>query len=210
MNLEQIIEATSVMPVMVIERLEDAVPLAGALVDGGIRVLEITLRTAIGLEAVRVIKQEVPGAIVGVGTISTPAQLDAAMAAGAEFGVSPGTTPTLLKAIVASQLPFFPGVATMSEVMQVLEQGLTVAKFFPAVAAGGVKMLESFAGPFPQVRFCPTGGISAQNAQDFFRLNHVPCVGGSWLTPKNLVAEGQWAEITKLAREAVALKSEMR
>jgi 2-dehydro-3-deoxyphosphogluconate aldolase/(4S)-4-hydroxy-2-oxoglutarate aldolase len=206
MSLEQIIDATSVMPVMVIDRIEDAVPLARALVDGGIRVLEITLRTTAGLDAVRAIKQEVPGAIVGVGTIASPAQLEASIAAGAEFGVSPGTTPTLLKAIVDSRLPFFPGVATMSEVMQVLETGLTVMKFFPAVAAGGVKMLDSFAGPFPQVRFCPTGGINAQNAADFFRLKNVVCVGGSWLTPKNLVAEGQWAEITRLAKEAAALK----
>jgi 2-dehydro-3-deoxyphosphogluconate aldolase/(4S)-4-hydroxy-2-oxoglutarate aldolase len=206
MNLDQIIAATSVMPVMVVDRPADAVPLARALVDGGIRVLEITLRTAAGLDAVRAIKQEVPDAIVGVGTITTPAQLDASIGAGAQFGVSPGSTPTLLKAITASKLPFLPGVATTSEVMQALEMGFDIMKLFPAVAAGGIKLLESFSGPFPQVRFCPTGGINAQNAPDFFKLPNVVCVGGSWLTPKNLVASGNWAEITRLAREAAALK----
>jgi len=206
MKLEHIVAATSVMPVMVIDRIEDAVPLAQALVTGGIRVLEITLRTPAGLEAVKRIKQEVPDAIVGVGTISTPALLEASIEAGAAFGVSPGTPPTLLKAIVDSGLPFFPGVATMTEVMQVMETGITVMKFFPAVAAGGIRMLESFAGPFPQVGFCPTGGINAANAPDFFRLKNVVCVGGSWLTPKNLIAEGNWAGITQLAKEAAALK----
>ncbi|MEY4194964.1 MAG: 4-hydroxy-2-oxoglutarate aldolase/2-deydro-3-deoxyphosphogluconate aldolase [Pseudomonadota bacterium] len=206
MKLAEIVAATSVMPVMVIDRIDDAVPLAQALVEGGIRVLEITLRTEAGLEAVKRIRQEVPGAIVGVGTISSPQLLEASIEAGAAFGVSPGTPPTLLKAIVASGLPFFPGVATMTEVMQVMEAGLTVMKFFPAVAAGGVKMLESFAGPFPQVEFCPTGGINAANAPDFFKLKNVVCVGGSWLTPKNLIANGDWAGITRLAQEATTLK----
>lgn len=206
MNLEQIIEATSVMPVMVVDRVEDAVPLARALVDGGIRVLEITLRTTAGLEAVRTIRAEVPDAIVGVGTISTPQQLEASINAGAQFGVSPGCTPTLLKTIHASQLPFLPGVATTSEVMQALELGFSVQKFFPAVAAGGIKMLESFRGPFPQVAFCPTGGINPQNAADFFKLPNVVCVGGSWLTPKDLIAKGDWAAITRIAAEAAALK----
>jgi 2-dehydro-3-deoxyphosphogluconate aldolase/(4S)-4-hydroxy-2-oxoglutarate aldolase len=206
MKLAEIVAATSVMPVMVIDRIDDAVPLAQALVEGGIRVLEITLRTEAGLEAVKRIRQEVPGAIVGVGTISSPHLLEASIEAGAAFGVSPGTPPTLLKAIVASGLPFFPGVATMTEVMQVMEAGLTVMKFFPAVAAGGVKMLESFAGPFPQVEFCPTGGINAANAPDFFKLKNVVCVGGSWLTPKNLIANGDWAGITRLAQEATTLK----
>ena len=206
MKLTEIVAATSVMPVMVIDRIDDAVPLAQALVEGGIRVLEITLRTEAGLEAVKRIRQEVPGAIVGVGTISSPQLLEASIKAGAAFGVSPGTPPTLLKAIVASGLPFFPGVATMTEVMQVMEAGLTVMKFFPAVAAGGVKMLESFAGPFPQVEFCPTGGINAANAPDFFKLKNVVCVGGSWLTPKNLIANGDWAGITRLAQEATTLK----
>jgi len=206
MKLAEIVAATSVMPVMVIDRIDDAVPLAQALVEGGIRVLEITLRTEAGLEAVKRIRQEVPGAIVGVGTISSPQLLEASIKAGAAFGVSPGTPPTLLKAIVASGLPFFPGVATMTEVMQVMEAGLTVMKFFPAVAAGGVKMLESFAGPFPQVEFCPTGGINAANAPEFFKLKNVVCVGGSWLTPKNLIANGDWAGITRLAQEATTLK----
>ncbi|QSA98737.1 bifunctional 4-hydroxy-2-oxoglutarate aldolase/2-dehydro-3-deoxy-phosphogluconate aldolase [Methylococcus sp. EFPC2] len=206
MNLDQIIAETSVMPVMVIERLEDAVPLAHALVEGGIRVLEITLRTAAGLDAVRAIRQSVPDAIVGVGTIATPDQLKASIDAGAQFGVSPGSTPRLLQAVADSKLPFLPGVATISEVIQALEFGFDVQKFFPAVQAGGVKMLEAFRGPFPQVRFCPTGGINVQNAPEFFKLPNVVCVGGSWLTPKDLVAGGKWAEIKHLAREAVALK----
>lgn len=206
MNLDQIIAATSVMPVMVVDRPEDAVPLSQALVEGGIRVLEITLRTAAALESVQAIRAALPEAIVGVGTIATPAQLDAAIAAGAQFGVSPGSTPALLDAVAASGLPFLPGIATLSEAMQAMEKGFQVMKFFPAVAAGGVKMLESFAGPFPQIRFCPTGGINAQNAPEFFRLRNVACVGGSWLTPRQLVAEGNFAEITRLAREAAALK----
>lgn len=206
MKLNEIIDATSVMPVMVVERAEDAVPLAQALVDGGIRVLEITLRTAAGLDAVRAIRAAIPDAIVGVGTIATPAQLQASIEAGAQFGVSPGSTATLLKAVAASGLPFFPGVATMSEVMQALELGFSVQKFFPAVAAGGIKMLDSFRGPFPQIQFCPTGGINPQNAVEFFKLPNVVCIGGSWLTPKELVQAGNWAEITRLAREASALK----
>lgn len=206
MNLDEIIAATSVMPVMVVERAEDAVPLSRALVDGGIRVLEITLRTAAALDAVKAIRQAIPDAIVGVGTIATQAQLQAAIEAGAQFGVSPGSTPKLLQAVADSKLPFLPGVATMSEVMQALEYGFNVMKLFPAVAAGGIKMLDSFRGPFPQVSFCPTGGINPQNAPDFFKLPNVACVGGSWLTPKELVSSGGWAEITRLAREASALK----
>lgn len=206
MNLDQIIAETSVMPVMVVEKVEDAVPLAHALVEGGIRVLEITLRTAAGLDAVRAIRAAVPDAIVGVGTIATPAQLEASIAAGAQFGVSPGSTPKLLQAVADSKLPFLPGVATMSEVMQAMELGFTVQKFFPAVQAGGVKMLDAFRGPFPQVSFCPTGGINAQNAPEFFKLPNVVCVGGSWLTPKELVAGCNWAEIKRLAHEATMLK----
>ncbi|HWO99856.1 MAG TPA: bifunctional 4-hydroxy-2-oxoglutarate aldolase/2-dehydro-3-deoxy-phosphogluconate aldolase [Methylococcus sp.] len=205
MNLDEIVALTRVMPVIVVERPEDAVPLARALVDGGIHVLEITLRTAAGLEAVRSIRREVPDAIVGVGTITTPAQLYASIDAGAQFGVSPGTTAKLFDAILESRLPFLPGVATTSEVMQAVERGLSVLKFFPAVAAGGIRMLESFFGPFPEVRFCPTGGINVDNAPDFLRLPNVVCVGGSWLTPKPLIADGNWEEITRLARQAVAL-----
>ncbi len=206
MNLDEIIAATSVMPVMVVDKVEDAVPLSRALVAGGIRVLEITLRTAAALDAVKAIRAEIPDAIVGVGTIATQDQLNAAVAAGAQFGVSPGSTPKLLQAAADSKLPFLPGVATMSEVMQAMEYGFTVMKLFPAVAAGGIKMLDSFRGPFPQVSFCPTGGINPQNAPDFFKLPNVACIGGSWLTPKDLVAAGNWAEITRLAREASALK----
>jgi 2-dehydro-3-deoxyphosphogluconate aldolase/(4S)-4-hydroxy-2-oxoglutarate aldolase len=205
MNLDEIVAATRVMPVIVVERAEDAVPLARALLDGGIRVLEITLRTAAGLEAVRCIRREVPDAVVGVGTITTPAQLHTAIDAGAQFGVSPGATAKLLDAVLESRLPFLPGVATTSEVMQTVERGLSVLKFFPAVAAGGIRMLESFFGPFPEVRFCPTGGINADNAPDFLQLPNVVCVGGSWLTPKHLIGDGNWEEIARIARQAVAL-----
>jgi 2-dehydro-3-deoxyphosphogluconate aldolase/(4S)-4-hydroxy-2-oxoglutarate aldolase len=205
MNLDEIVAATRVMPVIVVERPEDAVPLARALVDGGIRVLEITLRTAAGLEAVRSIRRDVPDAIVGVGTITTPAQLHASIEAGAQFGVSPGATAKLFDAILESRLPFLPGVATTSEVMQAVERGLSVLKFFPAVAAGGIRMLESFFGPFPEVRFCPTGGINMDNAPDFLRLPNVVCVGGSWLIPRRLIADGGWEEIGRLVRQAAAL-----
>lgn len=205
MTLDEIINATSVMPVMVVERVADAVPLAEALVAGGIRVLEITLRTAAGLEAVEAIRKSVPDAIVGVGTIATPEQLRSAIDAGALFGVSPGTTTRLLDAVANSGLPFLPGVATTSEVMQAIDLGFTVQKFFPAVPAGGTKMLDSFRGPFPQVRFCPTGGISPQNAAEFLALPNVVCLGGSWLTPKDLVANAQWSAITELASAASKL-----
>ncbi|MEY2700444.1 MAG: hypothetical protein RIQ52_1199 [Pseudomonadota bacterium] len=206
MNIEKIVEVTSVMPVMVVDNIEQAVPLAQALVKGGIRVLEITLRTAGALDAVRAIRAAVPDAIVGVGTISTPAQLAASIEAGAQFGVSPGSTPTLLAAVAASGLPFLPGVATTSEVMQAMEYGFNVMKLFPAVPVGGIKLLESIGGPFPQAAFCPTGGVNPQNAVDFFRLPNVVCVGGSWLTPRAVVQAGDWEAITRLAEEAVRLK----
>lgn len=206
MNIEKIVEVTSVMPVMVVDNIEQAVPLAHALVKGGIRVLEITLRTAGALDAVRAIRAAVPDAIVGVGTISTPAQLAASIEAGAQFGVSPGSTPTLLAAVAASGLPFLPGVATTSEVMQAMEYGFNVMKLFPAVPVGGIKLLESIGGPFPQAAFCPTGGVNPQNAVDFFRLPNVVCVGGSWLTPRAVVQAGDWEAITRLAEEAVRLK----
>lgn len=206
MNIEKIAEATSVMPVMVVDNVEQAVPLAEALVRGGIRVLEITLRTAGALEAVKRIRAEVPDAIVGVGTIATPAQLAASIDAGAQFGVSPGSTPTLLAAVAASRLPFLPGVATTSEVMQAMEYGFNIMKLFPAVPVGGIKLLESIGGPFPQASFCPTGGVNPQNAVDFFRLPNVVCVGGSWLTPRALVQAGDWQAITLLAEEASRLK----
>ncbi|SJM89254.1 multifunctional 2-keto-3-deoxygluconate 6-phosphate aldolase and 2-keto-4-hydroxyglutarate aldolase and oxaloacetate decarboxylase [Crenothrix polyspora] len=191
-----------VMPVMVIQNLEDAVPLAKALVAGGIRVLEITLRTPIALEAIKLISEQVEGAIVGVGTIATPAQLRAAEEAGAVFAISPGLTPTLLEAACAGNIALIPGVATLSELMLGMEYGLDHFKFFPAEAAGGIPMLKSIAGPFPQVTFCPTGGISPENYQAYLQLSNVACVGGSWLAPADAVKAKDWARVTELARQA--------
>jgi 2-dehydro-3-deoxyphosphogluconate aldolase/(4S)-4-hydroxy-2-oxoglutarate aldolase len=195
-----------VMPVMVINQLDLAVPLAQALVAGGLKVLEITLRTPVALEAIRRIKAEVPGAIVGAGTIINTSTLDQALAAGAEFIVSPGVTDNLLAAALSSGIPILPGVVTPSEVMHLLEKGLTAMKFFPAEAAGGIPMLKSIGGPLPQVIFCPTGGVTPKNAPDYLALSNVACVGGSWMAPADLVDAGDWTEITRRASQASALK----
>ena len=191
------------MPVMVIQNLDDAVPLAKALVAGGIRVLEITLRTAVAMEAIKLISQEVPDAIVGAGTILTPEQLQAAEDAGAVFAISPGLTPTLLAAAVKGNIALIPGIATLSELMQGMEYGLDHFKFFPAEAAGGIPMLKAIAGPIPQVTFCPTGGISPDNYQAYLQLSNVACVGGSWLAPLDAVKAKNWAKVTELAKLAV-------
>lgn len=191
------------MPVMVIQNLDDAVPLAKALVAGGIRVLEITLRTAVAMEAIKLISQEVPDAIVGAGTILTPEQLQAAEDAGAVFAISPGLTPTLLAAAVKGNIALIPGIATLSELMQGMEYGLDYFKFFPAEAAGGIPMLKAIAGPIPQVTFCPTGGISPDNYQAYLQLSNVACVGGSWLAPLDAVKAKNWAKVTELAKLAV-------
>lgn len=198
----EVLNACPVMPVMVIQNLEDAVPLARALVAGGIRVLEITLRTPIALEAIKLISEQVEGAIVGAGTIVTPAQLRAAEVAGAVFAISPGLTPTLLKAACAGNIALIPGVATLSELMLGMEYGLNHFKFFPAEAAGGIPMLKSIAGPFPQITFCPTGGISPENYKAYLQLSNVACVGGSWLAPADAVKTKDWARVTELARQA--------
>lgn len=192
------------MPVMVIQNLDDAVPLAKALVAGGVRVLEITLRTPVALEAIRLISQEVKDAVVGVGTITTPEQLKAAEAAGAVFAISPGLTPTLLAAAKQSSIALIPGVATISELLLGMEYGLDHFKFFPAEAAGGIPMLKAIAGPIPQVTFCPTGGISPENYQAYLSLSNVACVGGSWLAPADVVKAKDWAKVTELAKHAVA------
>ena len=199
-----VLNAGPVMPVMVIKNLEDAVPLAKALVAGGIKVLEITLRTPIALEAIRLISQEVKEAIVGVGTITTPEQLKAAEAAGAVFAISPGLTPALLKAAKEGNIALIPGISTLSELMVGMEAGLDHFKFFPAEAAGGIPMLKSIAGPIPQVTFCPTGGISPENYNAYLSLNNVACVGGSWLVPEDAVKEKNWAKVTELAKLAIA------
>jgi len=199
-----VLNAGPVMPVMVIKNLEDAVPLAKALVAGGIKVLEITLRTPIALEAIRLISQEVKEAIVGAGTITTPEQLKAAEDAGAVFAISPGLTPALLRAAKEGNIALIPGISTLSELMVGMEAGLDHFKFFPAEAAGGIPMLKAIAGPIPQVTFCPTGGISPENYNAYLSLNNVACVGGSWLVPEDAVKEKNWAKVTELAKLAIA------
>ncbi len=206
-SIKEVMNTSPVMPVMVINQIDQAVPLARALVEGGLKVLEITLRTPVALEAIRRIKAEVPGAIVGAGTIINIETLNNAIAAGAEFIVSPGVTDSLIAAAIASGVPILPGVATSSEVMRLLEKGITAMKFFPAEAAGGIPMLKSFGGPLPQVTFCPTGGVNPKNAPEYLALSNVACVGGSWMAPADLVDAGDWAEITRRAAEAAALKN---
>lgn len=198
-----ILSASPVMPVMVIQNLDDAIPLAQALVAGGINVLEITLRTPIALEAIKLISQNVKDAIVGAGTIANPEQLRAAEAAGAVFAISPGITPALLSAASDSSIALIPGIATLSELMQAMDYGLDHCKFFPAEAAGGIPMLKAIYGPFPQVTFCPTGGISPGNYNEYLQLPNVACVGGSWLAPQSVVNEKNWLKITELAHKAV-------
>lgn len=206
-SIQQVMTTSPVMPVMVINNLEQAVPLAQALVSGGLKVLEITLRTPVALDAIRRIKAEVPGAIVGAGTIINVQTLHQAIDAGAEFIVSPGVTDKLLDAALATDVPLLPGVATSSEVMRLLERGITAMKFFPAEAAGGIPMLKSFAGPLPQVTFCPTGGVNPNNAPAYLALSNVACVGGSWMAPADLVDAGNWDEITRRAKEAAGLQA---
>lgn len=193
-----------VIPVLVIKDLAHARPLAEALVAGGLPALEVTLRTPVALDAIRIMAG-VPGAVVGAGTLLGPGDVAAAKAAGAQFGVSPGMTDRLLDAVEAADLPFLPGAATTSEVMALLERGYSVQKFFPAEAAGGVAMLKSIAGPLPQVRFCPTGGIGPGNASDYLALPNILCVGGSWVSPHAMIAAGDWAGITTLARAAAGM-----
>jgi 2-dehydro-3-deoxyphosphogluconate aldolase / (4S)-4-hydroxy-2-oxoglutarate aldolase len=205
MNTLDLVTHGPVIPVIVIDRLEDAVPLAQALVAGGVKVLEVTLRTPVALDAIRAMTQ-VPGAIVGAGTIRSAADARAAKAAGALFGVSPGYTADVGAACREVGLPLLPGVATASEVMAAQADGLNFLKFFPATAAGGIPMLKALAGPFPDVVFCPTGGISVQTAPDFLGLPNVKVCGGSWLTPADAVKAGDWARITRLAQEAQALR----
>lgn len=200
--LDAILHQAPVIPVIAIERLADAVPLARALVAGGLPVLEITLRTACALDAMRAIAAEVPEAIVGAGTVLTPADLAAVAAAGAQFAISPGATPTLYAAVRNASIPWLPAIATASELMLGLEQGLTRFKFFPAESSGGVAALKSFAGPFPQARFCPTGGIDAAKAPAYKALPNVITVGGSWMLPKAAIDAGRWDEIEALARAA--------
>ena len=200
----RICKLAPVVPVLVIEDLAHAAPLARALVAGGLPALEVTLRTPAALEAIRIMA-EVPGGVVGAGTLLTPADVKAAKAAGAKFGVSPGATQRILDACAEYELPLLPGAATASEIMILLEMGYTVQKFFPAEQAGGAGYLKSIGGPIPQVSFCPTGGIGLKNARDYLGLANIFCVGGSWVAPKDAMARGDWAAITALAAEAAAL-----
>ena len=196
-----------VIPVIVIQRLQDAVPLAQALVDGGVRVLEVTLRTEVALAAIEAIARAVPQALVGAGTIRSAADARAAKDAGSVFGVSPGYTAAVGAACVEAGLPLLPGVATASEVMAAQADAITFLKFFPATAAGGIPMLKALAGPFLDVSFCPTGGITPESAPNFLSLPNVKVCGGSWLTPQDAVDAGDWARITQLARAAQSLRS---
>ncbi len=200
-----ILSLAPVVPVVVLDDVAHAVPVARALVAGGLPVIELTLRTPVALEALAAIAAEVPEITVGAGTVLTPGQVDQAVGAGAQFLVSPGATPTLLGAMGASGVPFLPGTATVSEVMAVLESGVTEMKFFPAEASGGAAYLRSIASPVPVARFCPTGGITAASAASYLALPNVGCVGGSWLTPSDALAAQDWGRVTTLAREAAAL-----
>lgn len=202
-DLDRIMRAAPVIPVLVIERVEDAVPVAQALVAGGLPVLEVTLRTEAALDAIREMKS-VAGAIVGAGTILNPDQFEAAIEAGAEFVVSPGLTEALGRAAAGSSVPLLPGIASATDIMRALELGFTRLKFFPATASGGIPALKSFSSVFSQVRFCPTGGISLETAPDWLSLPSVACVGGSWLVP---AGAADFGAITERARKAAALRA---
>ena len=204
-TIEQIMLTSPVIPVIVINDLDDAVPLAQALVNGGLKVLEVTLRTDLGLQAITKIKQAIPEAIVGAGTVITPTDVEKSVAAGAEFLVSPGCTGALIDAALDNSVPLLPGVATPSEAMTLLGRGIAHMKFFPAQAAGGIPMLKSIAGPLPQLKFCPTGGITEANAPDFLALANVLCVGGTWMLDKALIEARDWAGIEQKARAAAQL-----
>lgn len=203
-----ILHVSPVIPVVTIDDPRHAVPIARALADGGVRIIELTLRTESALMSLKRIADEVPDILVGAGTVLTPAQADAAIHAGAQFLVSPGITKTLLDHLLTTGVPFLPGVATIGEVMGVLERGLTAMKFFPAGPAGGPDYLAAVGAPIPQVQFCPTGGISLDSAPGYLALPNVSCVGGSWLTSKTAVENNDWEQITKLAREASGLSLE--
>ncbi|MDN3920577.1 bifunctional 4-hydroxy-2-oxoglutarate aldolase/2-dehydro-3-deoxy-phosphogluconate aldolase [Roseateles violae] len=195
-----------VIPVIVIHQLEHAVPLAEALVAGGVKVLEVTLRTPVALQAMEAMARAVPSAIVGAGTLRTPADVVAAKNAGCRFGVSPGFTEQIGAACAAQGLPLLPGVSTASEVMAANAAGYSFLKLFPAVAVGGIQLLKALAGPFPDVVFCPTGGITPETAPQFLSLPNVKVCGGSWLTPQDAIDAGDWARITRLAAEAAAIR----
>ncbi|MEI8606407.1 bifunctional 4-hydroxy-2-oxoglutarate aldolase/2-dehydro-3-deoxy-phosphogluconate aldolase [Pseudoalteromonas sp. B160] len=206
MSIEKILSSAPVVPVVVIDNLEDAAPLARALYNGGLKALEITLRTPIAAEAVKLMKAEVPEAYVGTGTVVDKASFDASVAAGADFMVSPGVNDELLALAKGTDIPFLPGAATPSEVMKLASHGFKFLKFFPAEVAGGTAMLKSIGGPLPQVTFCPTGGISLATAPSYLALSNVICVGGTWMLDKQLIENKDWQAIEALARQASEVK----
>ncbi len=202
----EVLQISPIVPVVVIEDIKDAVPLAQSLIEGGIQIIEVTLRSSCALEAIELIAKNVPKMRVGVGTILNPTQLEQAQNRGAEFLISPGLTIKLLEHAKKKDMPLIPGVSSSSEVMQALELGYSALKFFPAEYCGGVKLLNAFNGPFKGVKFCPTGGISADNMRSYLNLENVLCVGGSWLTPKNLIQNKEWDKITEICKRALALR----
>ncbi|MGL2618407.1 bifunctional 4-hydroxy-2-oxoglutarate aldolase/2-dehydro-3-deoxy-phosphogluconate aldolase [Helicobacter pylori] len=200
----EVLQISPIIPVVVIEDIKDAVPLAQSLVEGGIQIIEVTLRSSCALEAIELIAKNVPKMRVGAGTILNPTQLEQAQNRGAEFLISPGLTIKLLEYAKKKDMPLIPGVSSSSEVMQALELGYSALKFFPAEYCGGVKLLNAFNGPFKGVKFCPTGGISADNMHSYLNLENVLCVGGSWLTPKNLIQNKEWDKITEICKRSLA------
>ncbi|WP_128481096.1 bifunctional 4-hydroxy-2-oxoglutarate aldolase/2-dehydro-3-deoxy-phosphogluconate aldolase [Helicobacter pylori] len=202
----EVLQISPIVPVVVIEDIKDAVPLAQSLVEGGIHIIEVTLRSSCALEAIELIAKNVPKMRVGAGTILNPTQLEQAQNRGAEFLISPGLTIKLLEYAKKKDMSLIPGVSSSSEVMQALELGYNALKFFPAEYCGGVKLLNAFNGPFKGVKFCPTGGISADNMRSYLNLENVLCVGGSWLTPKNLIQNKEWDKITEICKRSLALR----
>ncbi|WP_120988738.1 bifunctional 4-hydroxy-2-oxoglutarate aldolase/2-dehydro-3-deoxy-phosphogluconate aldolase [Helicobacter pylori] len=202
----EVLQISPIVPVVVIEDIKDAVPLAQSLVEGGIPIIEVTLRSSCALEAIELIAKNVPKMRVGAGTILNPTQLEQAQNRGAEFLISPGLTIKLLEHAKKKDMPLIPGVSSSSEVMQALELGYNALKFFPAEYCGGVKLLNAFNGPFKGVKFCPTGGISADNMRSYLNLENVLCVGGSWLTPKDLIQNKEWDKITEICKRSLALR----
>ncbi|MDI9251968.1 bifunctional 4-hydroxy-2-oxoglutarate aldolase/2-dehydro-3-deoxy-phosphogluconate aldolase [Helicobacter pylori] len=202
----EVLQISPIIPVVVIENIKDAVPLAQSLVEGGIHIIEVTLRSSCALEAIELIAKNVPKMRVGAGTILNPTQLEQAQNRGAEFLISPGLTIKLLEYAKKKDMPLIPGVSSSSEVMQALELGYSALKFFPAEYCGGVKLLNAFNGPFKGVKFCPTGGISIDNMHSYLNLENVLCVGGSWLTPKHLIQNKEWDKITEICKRSLALK----
>jgi 2-dehydro-3-deoxyphosphogluconate aldolase/(4S)-4-hydroxy-2-oxoglutarate aldolase len=202
----QVMQDAPVIPVIVLNDVAHAVPMARALVAGGVRMLEVTLRTPQALACMQAIARDVPEAVVGAGTVRSAAEARSAANAGARFAVSPGYTRSVGQACRDLGLPLLPGVATGSEIMMALEDGITEMKFFPAMQAGGAAMLKAWSGPFGEVRFCPTGGVTPENAREFLALPNVVCVGGSWLVPNAALGQGDWMRITQLSRETQALR----